>query len=216
VERVVQVGADVVFSWDGTLLFDRPPLLVEVEAAGLELTVVAVHLKSLGGIEDPGSAGERVRRKRFEQSLWLADWVQQRRLDTGGAPLMVIGDFNAFEFSDGYVDVIGQITGAPDPAGALLSATEVVDPPLENLVWRISPSQRYSYIYRGSAEVLDHALVSPELRPLVLNLRFARGNADAPDSAASRPGTALRSSDHDGIVVTLGAPVRASGRRHRP
>ena len=48
---------------------------------------------------------------------------------------MIIGDFNAFEFSDGFVDVVGQITGAPDPAGALLAAlsVELVAPTLDAL-----------------------------------------------------------------------------------
>ena len=42
---------------------------------------------------------------------------------TGGAPWSVAaGDFNAFEFSDGLVDVMGTVRGTPAPA------EEVVDP----------------------------------------------------------------------------------------
>ena len=29
--------------------------------------------------------------------------------------IVLVGDFNAFEFSDGYVDVIGAVTGTPAP-----------------------------------------------------------------------------------------------------
>lgn len=213
---VEQIGADVRFTWDQSLLFDRPPLVLETGIAELDLTVVVVHLKSLGGIDDPGDAGERVRRKRFEQSVWLSDWVQRHQTDRPGAGLLLLGDFNAFEFSDGYVDVLGQITGRPDPAGALLPAETDVDPPLVNLVGSARPHERYSFVYRGSAEVLDHALVDETLRPLVRGMTYARGNADAPTADGADPATARRSSDHDGLVVTLGPPVRSGGGRRSP
>ena len=211
-----QVGKNAVFTWDGSRLHDRPPLVLEASGKGLEITVVVVHLKSLGGVDDPGSSGDRVRQKRLEQAEWLASWVQERQRVSADEPLVVVGDFNAFEFSDGFVDVVGQITGAPDPNGALLPATEIVDPPLEATVEGLPPEARYSYVYRGSAEVLDHALVNRNLAPLVRCISYSRGNADAPDSAAQVPGTAVGSSDHDGLVLSLAPPVRASGGRRRP
>lgn len=213
VEEIGQIGAEVRFSWDQTLLFDRPSLVLETVYAELNLTIVVVHLRSLGGIDEPGDEGERVRRKRFEQSEWLAQWIQRHQVERADDGLLVIGDFNAFEFSDGYVDVIGQITGLPDPAGALLPASVLVDPPLMNVVTGVPPDERYSYVFRGSAEVLDHALVDETLRPLIRAFSFARGNADAPDAAEVDPETALRSSDHDGLVVSIGPAVRDSGAR---
>jgi predicted extracellular nuclease len=214
--RVLQIGADVAFSWDGSLLFDRPPLVLDAMVKGFAVTVVVVHQKSLGGVDDPGSHGERVRRKRYEQSEWLARWLQDRLTESPEDLLAVIGDFNAFEFSDGYVDVMGQITGRPDPAGALLPVTDVVDPPLDNAVFAVPAPRRYSYIYRGSAEVLDHVVVSRALAPLVRDVIYSRGNSDAPASAAMLPNTALRSSDHDGLVVYFGARVRSPGGRRQP
>ena len=179
-------------------------------------TVVVVHLKSLGGVEDPGGNGDRVRRKRFEQAEWLASWVQARQSGAPDENLVVVGDFNAFEFSDGFVDVVGQITGLPDPDGALLPASEIVDPPLADSVISVPPEARYSYVYRGSAEVLDHALVNRNAAPLVRGLSYSRGNADAPDSAAFLLGTAVGSSDHDGFVLSLAPRVRSTGGRRRP
>ena len=216
VGRVEQIGEDVVFTWDGSRLHDRPPLVLEAEGDGIELTVVVVHLKSLGGVDDPGNNGRRVRQKRFEQAEWLASWVQERQQVSPDEKLVVVGDFNAFEFSDGYVDVVGQITGTPDPDGALLPASELVDPPLWATVFGLPPGARYSYVYRGSAEVLDHALVNRNLAPLVRRLSYSRGNADAPDSAELLIGTAVGLSDHDGLVLSLAPAVRASGRRHQP
>ena len=76
-----QVGADVRFTWDDSLLHDRPPLVMVAELPGFSVpftvTLVVVHLRSLGGIDDAAD-GERVRRKRFEQSVWLSEWIQDR------------------------------------------------------------------------------------------------------------------------------------------
>jgi len=114
------------------------------------------------------------------------------------------------------VDVLGQITGLPDPAGALIPAETAVDPPLHNAVFMVSQDERYSYIYRGSAEVLDHGLADQTLVPLVRDVFYSRGNADAPLSKAGEEDSADRSSDHDGLVITLSPPVRAGGGRVRP
>lgn len=213
---VEQIGEEVVFTWDGSRLYDRPPLILEASRNGLDVTVVVVHLKSLGGVEDPGNSGDRVRRKRFEQSEWLAQWLQNRQTGVPEENLVVIGDFNAFEFSDGFVDVVGQISGSPDPAGALLPASEIVDPPLVVTALGISPETRFSYVYQGSAEVLDHALVNENLAPLVRGLAYSRGNADAPEGASVMLGTAVGSSDHDGLVLFIGPRVRDAGGRRKP
>ena len=146
----------------------------------------------------------------------LRHHLQEHQLQRPDDGLLVVGDFNAFEFSDGLVDVLGQITGLPDPEGALLPAAGDVEPPLRNLVLGVSQRERYSYVYRGSAEVLDHALADVTVMPLVRSMVFVRGNADAPVSFEFDPDTALRSSDHDGFVVTLGPAVRSSGGRRTP
>jgi hypothetical protein len=208
---LVQVGADARFTWDGSLLFDRPPLVLEAEFSGpsgsFEATLVAVHLRSLGGIDDPDD-GERVRQKRHEQSGWLADWIQQRQTADPVKPLIVLGDFNAFEFSDGYVDVMGQVTGEPDPDGALLAAGEDVDPPLANWLLRLPASDRYSFVFGCSAEALDHVVTNQAATAWVRSVAYSRGNADAPNALELDANTAARSSDHDGLVLYLGPRVR--------
>jgi hypothetical protein len=120
---------------------------------------------------------------------------------------LVIGDFNAFEFTDGYVDAVGQIKGDFDPAVSLLSGPDLVAPELVNLVdTAIAAEERYSFIFGGSAQVLDHGLVSAGLLPLVRGAGFGRGNADAAVDLVDDDGVdnlPLRSSDHDGLVVYL-------------
>jgi predicted extracellular nuclease len=208
---VTQIGANVIFSLDGSLLNDRPPLVLEAVWRGhdppLPLTVVAVHQRSLIGIDDPED-GERVRRKRHEQAVWLAGWVQQRQTERPDERLIVIGDFNAFEFTDGYVDVMGQVTGAPDPRGALIPTVPSVDPPLTDWAGALPAAERYSYVWDGDAELLDHVLTSQAASPWVATVAASRGNADAPQALDDDPSTAARSSDHDGLVLYLGPHVR--------
>lgn len=220
VQSVEQIGADAIFSYDGSWLNDRPPLVLEARSLHSDppfgLTVVVVHQRSLRDIDDPAE-GERVRQKRHEQSVWLANWLQQRQIARPDERLIVAGDFNAFEFTDGYVDVMGQITGAPDPDGALIPSVDTVDPPLTDTAWLLADEERYTYVFSCDAEVLDHIVVNDVLEPWVAAVSVSRGNADAPEGWEDNPETAARSSDHDGVVIYLGPRWRRpSGRRYTP
>jgi len=115
------------------------------------------------------------------------------------------------------VDVLGQVTGDPDPDGALLPATEVVEPELVDWVRRLPASERYSFVFGCSAEVLDHVLTNRAATAWVRGVAFARGNADAPAAKDVDPGTAARSSDHDGLVLYIGPRQRrGAGPRSTP
>lgn len=207
VSAVTQLGKNETLSLDGSLLNDRPPLLLEgtFAADGFPIAVLVVHNRSLGGIDDPGD-GPRVRQKRLEQAQFVAGVVQSLQAANPDVRLVVTGDFNAYEFTDGYVDVVGQIKGDFDPADNLLSGPDLVDPNLTDQVLRLPPPERYSFIFRGTAQVLDHALTSQGLDPFVQGFTFARGNADAPEVFEDDFSTVLRASDHDGLVLYVGAP----------
>jgi endonuclease/exonuclease/phosphatase family metal-dependent hydrolase len=196
---VRQLGKDDLLSTGGRL-FSRPPLLLELSlanASGTELQIMNLHLRSLIGIE--GSNASFVRQLRYEQSLAVAEMVD----DLAAGNLLVVGDFNAFEFTDGYVDVVNQIAGQPSQ-GALLSWQDVVDHPLQVLTNTLPANERYSYIFRGSSQTLDHALLSETLTGITFSeMQFARGNADAAEVYFEQSNTSLRASDHDGFVVFL-------------
>lgn len=199
---VDQFGEDLILSYDGSLLYDRPPLVLDAlfDAPGpdLPLTVIAVHQRSLGGID--GSEAERVKTKRLEQAEELAGFVQGLQAADPEINLVVAGDFNAFQFSDGYVDVIGIVTGNLDPAGAEFPGSDLVDPDLVNPVIDLPAADQYSFVFDGSAQVLDHLLVSDALSSRLAGVEFMRGNADTPDSVGDDPTTPLGESDHDGLV----------------
>jgi hypothetical protein len=205
VDAVTQLGRDELLSVDGSLLHDRPPLLLEgAFLTGREpfpIAVMAVHNRSLSGI-DSESSGPRVRQKRLEQAQSIAEKIQDRQVASPGLPLVVTGDFNAYEFSDGYVDVVGQIRGEIDPSANLLSGPDLVDPNLTNRVLSLPEGQRYSFIFGGSAQVLDHALTSAGLDPFVTDFAFTRGNSDVAANGDQGP-DARRVSDHDGLALFL-------------
>lgn len=208
VEGVTQLGRDETYvepDGDIDLLHDRPPLVLELRIRGKQalrqLFVMAVHNRSLGGID--GSGGDRVRVKRLEQAQSIARMLQDIQASHPEAGLVVLGDFNAFEFSDGYVDAVGQIRGDVNPADNLLSGPDLVEPDLLNQVQSLPPEERYSFIFRGSAQALDHALTNAVLDMRVRGLQFARGNADAASILIEDGDTSLRSSDHDGLVLFI-------------
>ncbi len=203
-----QVQRDDTFDYGGTtyILHDRPPLLLEAyHSAGLmdiPVSVLVVHNRS---IDD---ASDRVRVKRWTQAYRISQFVQSYQDTYPDIPLVVLGDFNSFEFTSGYVDPLGQITGSPDPLGAMYPATDEVDPDLTNQIFNLPAGERYTYHYDGDAQALDHILTSASAAPLVVEMQAGRGNTDVPRSYLSDPNTPLYCSDHDGLVLYLrGASV---------
>lgn len=201
---VTQMGLLETFDFDNVtdLTHDRPPLLLEASFGGFAVAVINNHLRSLGGIDD-GAEGPRVRQKRLEQSQSLAQMVQDFQSANSSTPLVVIGDLNAFEFSDGYVDVVGQIAGQVEPADNLLSGPDLVSPNLRNEIERLPAQERYSFNFDGNSQALDHALSSTRAALFVSGFEYGRGNADAPEVQADDDSTALFSSDHDGFALFM-------------
>ncbi len=120
---------------------------------------------------------------------------------TGSAPTVSVGDFNAYQFTDGYVDAVGQIAGSFTPSDNLLSGPDLVSPDLTKQVLSLPAEEQYSFIFDGSAQVLDHMLTSQAVKPT--GLQYGRGNSDAAETLIEDDATPLRSSDHDGLVLYL-------------
>ncbi|HZI65418.1 MAG TPA: lamin tail domain-containing protein [Thermoanaerobaculia bacterium] len=205
VDSVEQVGYDTELSLDGSKLNDRPPLVLRGSYVGgtvpFPIVVIGVHQRSLSGIEGTSASANRVRVKRHEQAQELSEYIQTLQTADADIRLTVAGDFNAFEFTDGYVDVMGQVTGNPDPAGALIPATDEVNPNLTNQTLNLPAGERYSFVFEGNAQSLDHAITSTVMDFWLRGVQHVRGNSDAPASFEVDSSTALRSSDHDGTVL---------------
>ncbi len=202
VDAVTQMGAAEIFSFDNSLLHDRPPLLLEGRYTGngqdFPVAVMVVHNRSLNGIDT-----ERVQLKRLAQAESIASMVQTYQTADAVTPLIVLGDFNAFEFTDGYVDVLGHIKGDFDPTESLRSGSDVVNPNMVNQVELLPAAERYSFNFRGHVQTLDHALTSSSTDPWIRGFEFGRGNVDAAEDLINDAATPLRAADHDGFVLYL-------------
>jgi predicted extracellular nuclease len=183
----------------------------------------------LSGVDDPtpsgtGTEGGRVRAKRRAQAEYLANLAQGCQTGnttvcpgtTATERLILVGDFNAFQFNDGFVDSIGTIRGAPTPPDqVVLPSSDLVSPNLINLVdpmpfAQITTNQAYSFLFDGNAQVLDHILITQNLLSRFKDFQYARLNADFPEIFRNDPNRPERISDHDAPVAyfSLLAPKR--------
>ncbi|HEU4522949.1 MAG TPA: endonuclease/exonuclease/phosphatase family protein, partial [Thermoanaerobaculia bacterium] len=209
---VEQIGKDERFPLDNSLLNDRPPVVLRATVnrdggAAYPVTVISNHLRSLNDVD----TSDRVRQKRRAQAEYLANLVQQLQSTSPTEAIVVLGDMNAFQFSDGYVDVIGTIKGVPTPVHeVVLASSDLVNPDLSNLIDALPAVQRYSYVFGGNAQVLDHMLVNDDALARVCGFAYGRLNADFPTAFAADPTRPERISDHDMPVASFSFPAQLS------
>ncbi len=220
--EVVQLGKDTLLTNPNastSLLNDRPPLMLRAvvnqdNGASFPVTVIVNHLRSLNGIDDstPGSSGwatesERVRTKRAQQAAFLANVVESRQQADPDERIVLLGDFNAFEFSDGYADVMGIIRGDEAPEAEVLTylASPITAPLVDGSEFIIDPLERYSYVFAGNAQTLDHVIVNEAtvLDSADLVVDHARINADFGVHNYGVAGNAIRVSDHDPVRLAI-------------
>lgn len=184
-------------------LFDRPPLQLRLRLPGAkqDMVVVAVHLKSMVGVDRPG--GDKVQHKRYAQADALAQWLGTFQRQEPQTPVLMLGDFNAQPGGDGVVDVLAMLRGLRPADG--YDYADQVEPDLIDLGEQIfdgSPrpaTERWSYLHRCRPNALDHALASASLLPQLRDMMYARGSAAWNKRQPERE----RVSDHDGFVVYL-------------
>ncbi len=188
-------------------LNDRPPLLIRVAINDpktnqpFEFTVIANHLKSFNDYFDEEKA-PFVRMKKKLQAEFLAKLVQERQKANPNERIALVGDFNAYQFNDGIVDVIGTIKGKPAEKELVMNPSEdLLDGELVDLVDLIDKKDRYSYSFDGNAQVLDHFIINNAFRKNILGFKYARINSDFPESYRKNPNRVERFSDHDAPVA---------------
>jgi predicted extracellular nuclease len=125
----------------------RKPLAGEFLFDGHTLFIIANHFNSKGGDQPlfghhqpPARPSETQRR---QQAQVVSDFVQAILARDPNANVVVLGDLNDFEFSD--------------TLGILKSAG------LTDIVETLPPEERYTYVFEGNSQVLDHILTSPNL-----------------------------------------------------
>ncbi|MCS6802105.1 MAG: hypothetical protein RMM58_05775 [Chloroflexota bacterium] len=180
----LNTAADPVVAADGEgeLLFSRPPLLMRFALEdGAALLVIGVHFKS---------TPTDFRPRRAAQAAFVVD-LARRALQADPAALVAIaGDFNA-------------------PASALPALQEALPGGrLSSALDRVPPLERYTFIFEGVADAIDHVLLSPRLAARLIDARVAHVTADRPDPAPTERGVPPRLSDHEPVVVSFGAAAR--------
>ncbi len=217
VNSVVQEGKTTQFTppiGSAQILNDRPPLVLSASFNGFNFTVITNHLRSLIDVANRGSPGDNPRAKRRAQAEFLANLVQTLQTSKPNEAIALIGDFNAFQFNDGYVDGIGTIRGTPTPASMVtLSSADLVNPDFSALVETLPPTQRYSYSFEGNAQTLDHILINPAFQRTFRRFAVGRVNADFPVSWLTDFGRTERVSDHDPAVAYFSLFPVITGRK---
>ncbi len=176
---------------DGNRLFSRPPFIARLQICEPDcvrgrvrnIHLIANHWKSKSE-DTPVTAYTLARRK--EQARYVAGLVTELMAADPGIQLIVLGDFNDFLHSEPL---------------QILERTGLV-----NLLLNVPHSRRYTFIFEGVSQNLDHILVSPALLDPVGEMRFTQIvhiNADFPTSVETNPYTAVRATDHDPVLLAL-------------
>src|SRR5215213_2696809 len=201
------------------LLNDRPPLVLRgtVDAGTLnprDVIVVVNHLRSFIDIELVTGEGPRVRAKRKAQGEFLGSLLQQLQTDNPATPVLSIGDYNAYQFNDGYTDPVATVKGTPtaDDQVVVDESPDLVNPNFINLTDTLPADQRYSFIFEGTPQAIDHFLLNTVAASYLQRYHIARNNSDFPEgplfaSDATRP---ERNSDHDMPVGYFKFPAAAT------
>jgi predicted extracellular nuclease len=154
----------------------RKPLAGEFRFRGETVFVIANHFNSKGG-DDPlfGRFQPPVRVtevQRHQQAQIVNDFVDDILALDRRANVVVLGDLNDFEFSESLDIVRGGV--------------------LRNLVDTLPKPERYTFVFEGNSQVLDHILVSGALFGSH-EFDVVHVNAEFPD----------QQSDHDPSVARL-------------
>jgi predicted extracellular nuclease len=158
----------------------RKPLAGELEFRGRRLFAIANHFVSKGGdrplfgrFQPPPRPSEA---RRLQQAALVGDFVARLLEADPDAAVVVLGDLNDFPFS------------------ATLAALKGVG--LRALIETLPENERYSYVFEGNSQALDHILVSPALARAPLDFALVHANAEFAEQA----------SDHDPPVARLSLP----------
>lgn len=208
----------------GGLLHPMPPLLLSGSYTGpgdnvtQAFRVLNVRIADRTGV-DAGTGGAR--ELRFAQASSIAQLIQDMQLDAQGvtAPLVVAGKMNAWNETDGYVDVVGLLSGTYFNGENTIDVQPFnpVSPLLVDAVALADPQQRVTAVgvesfgaIQGASDrrvgfgwALDHLLLTRGAQMKAMATGIGRGNADAPLALRSSGSGAVASSAFDAVAVDI-------------
>lgn len=159
-------------------LTSRPPLLIHIRVTtsdgGVSLYLLNNHFTSMSG----GEAATEPRRA--AQAAWNVTILERILSQDADAQVVVLGDLNSF-YDSKPLDVLRE-------AG------------LRHVFERLAPEERYTYVYRGVSQALDHLLVTPVLYERLKDVRVLHLDSDY-GLPAPEDGAPLHKSDHDPLIA---------------
>ncbi len=177
-------------AFDGT----RIPLVGTFEMNGSEFTVISVHNTSrfgstpiFGGPQPFVQAGEA---EREAETTALNQYVDFLLESDSNAQVMVVGDFNTFEWTD---ELLEDMPG-PEPALNNLVPFKDKNPNSGN---QIGQEGFYSFIFDGNSQMLDHFFVTSSLLPSA-KFDVVHLNVDFPRTFIN-----TTASDHEPLLATF-------------
>ena len=146
---------------DAAFSNSRAPLGANFRFNGETVTVIGNHFSSKIGsdssfsaIQPPTNAGAL---SRAAQAAAVNAQVDELLAADADAKIVVAGDLNEFQFEE----PLEVLTGELDFDGATVSpGSETV---LENLTFGLDPNDRFSVLFQGNAQALDHILATENL-----------------------------------------------------
>ncbi len=160
----------------------RKPLAAEFAFNGRHLFLIANHFNSKGGdnplfghFQPPVFSSEV---QRHQQAQIVHNFVQSILTADPNADAIVLGDINDFQFSDPVRTLTGE------------NVSSVI---LNDLINTLPVAERYSYVFDGNSEVLDHSLLSNNLFGTPFEYDVVHVNSEF----------AVQASDHEPQVVQL-------------
>ena len=163
----------------------RKPLAGEFTFHGSRLFVIGNHFNSKGGdqplfghFQPPTLSSET---QRTQQGQIVNNFVDAILAAGANANVIVLGDLNDFDYSNPLMT----LKGSP----AVLS----------NLYTTLPVNQRYSYVFEGNSQALDHILASTHMTAELVVLDPVHVNAEF----------GIQASDHDPLVARFCADITA-------
>ncbi len=159
----------------------RKPLAGQFRWNGRTIIVVANHFNSKGGddplygrFQPPTRSSET---QRHQQATAVRAFVNQIRAVNAAANVIVLGDINDFDFA--------QTTSILTAGGALIDLPQT-----------LPVAERYTYVFQGNSQVLDHILLGGSLASTAYSYDIVHVNSEFPTQI----------SDHEPQVVRVPLP----------
>ncbi|MDF1510245.1 endonuclease [Robertmurraya sp. DFI.2.37] len=157
----------------------RKPLAAQFRFNGEDVIVIANHWNSksgdtplFGAIQPPEYKSE-VQRQQIAEIVY--NFVHDIKEKDPQANVISLGDFNDYPFSKSLKIHEGDL--------------------MTNMINQVPAAERYTYVYQGNSQVLDHILVSNHLAAKT-EVDILHINADFTDMAG-------RASDHDPVMIQV-------------